>query len=353
MKKQHEMLDKTTVHFIAHHSCWCWYNIRMMYASYLFHGLVLLLIAKYRTSAETISLVMLYNWTTDMGWLMHVITCFSWFKRNVVETQRVFNLHDVPQEKVKGEQDPPEGWPSQGNMEFKDVFLRYRPVCDRALNGISFRAKAGEKIGIVGRTGAGKSTLFMGLTRIVELEAGRIEIDGVDVSKIDLKTLRDQITMIPQDPTLFTGTLRFNLDPFDQHPDERILELIKKAGLEYMLEGTSKKELEDKKKEEEEERKRKENSQVVDDDDENEEKKGDDKKDEKEKEDKDKDKDKDKDEDEDDGKGLKFKVQEEGKNLSVGERQLICIIRAVLRCNKVVVLDEATANIDVITEKAI
>ena len=82
-------------------------------------------------------------------------------------------------------------------MEFKDVFLRYRPACDRALNGVSFRAKAGEKIGIVGRTGAGKSTLFMGLTRIVELEGGRIEIDGVDVSKIDLKALRDQITMIP------------------------------------------------------------------------------------------------------------------------------------------------------------
>ena len=75
----------------------------------------------------------------------------------------------------------------------------------------------------------------MGLTRIVELEAGRIEIDGVDISKIDLKALRDQVTMIPQDPTLFTGTLRFNLDPFDQHSDERILELIKKAGLEYVL----------------------------------------------------------------------------------------------------------------------
>ena len=93
--------------------------------------------------------------------------------------------------------------------------LRYRPNCDRALNGISFKVAPGEKVGIVGRTGAGKSTLFMGLTRIVELESGSIEIDGQDIAKVDMKALRDQITMIPQDPTLFTGSLRFNLDPFD------------------------------------------------------------------------------------------------------------------------------------------
>ena len=78
------MLDKTTVLFIALRSCKCWYNLRMVYASYLFHGLVLILIVKYRTSAETISLVMLYNWTTDMGWLMMVIVEFSSFRRNVV-----------------------------------------------------------------------------------------------------------------------------------------------------------------------------------------------------------------------------------------------------------------------------
>ena len=104
----------------------------------------------------------------------------------------------------------------------------------------------GEKVGVVGRTGAGKSTLFMALTRIVELESGSIEISGQDIARLDIKALRDQITMIPQDPTLFTGSLRFNLDPFDQESDERILELIKKAGLEYLLEGTSKKEQEDK-----------------------------------------------------------------------------------------------------------
>jgi len=244
--KQKSKIDDQTRHFIAHHSCWCWYNLRFFYISCLFYVTTLILIAKNRTAADTVVLVLCFNWTQDMGWLMHFFGCMNWFKRNVSEAQRVFNLHHAPQERLKGEDGSPADWPTKGALEFKDVFLRYRPNCDRALNGVSFRAEAGEKIGVVGRTGAGKSTLFMGLTRIVEIESGTIEIDGQDIDKLDLKALRNQITMIPQDPTLFTGSLRFNLDPFDQHSDERLMELIKKAGLEYLMEGSSKQELEDK-----------------------------------------------------------------------------------------------------------
>ena len=185
----------------------------------------------------------------------------------------------------------------------------------------------------------------MALTRIVELMGGKIEIDGVDISKLDIEDLREQITMIPQDPIMFSGTLRYNLDPFDECSDERMIELIKKAGLEYLLEGVSKQELKEKhekelkdklagKTTEEEE----ESSSTENKEDEKKEKNDDEKKEE---------------DEEEDGKGLKFKVKEEGKNLSVGERQLICIIRAILRCNKIVILDEATANIDVVTEQAI
>ena len=199
----------------------------------------------------------------------------------------------------------------------------------------------GEKVGIVGRTGAGKSTISMALTRIVELMGGKIEIDGVDISKLDIADLREQITMIPQDPIMFSGTLRYNLDPFDESTDERITELIKKAGLEYLLEGVSKQELKEK---HEKELKEKLSGKT-----EEEESSSEGKDDEKESAEKDEKKEK-ADDDEEDGKGLKFKVQEEGKNLSVGERQLICIIRAILRCNKIVILDEATANIDVVTE---
>lgn len=159
--------------------------------------------------------------------------------------------------------------------------------------------------------------------------------------------------MIPQDPIMFTGTLRYNLDPFDECTDEKMNDLIKKAGLEYLLEGVSKKELKDKAEKEAKEKARKdllgEESSSENEDETKEEKEEESSK---KTEESDKKKDKKK-EEEDDGKGLKFKVQEEGKNLSIGERQLICIIRAILRSNKIVVLDEATANIDVVTEQAI
>jgi len=98
--------------------------------------------------------------------------------------------------------------------------MRYRPNTDIVLNKVSFVAKPGEKIGVVGRTGAGKSTLTMALTRIVEIEGGQIIIDGQDISKIDLELLRCSMTMIPQDPTLFTGSLRHNVDPFKEASDE-------------------------------------------------------------------------------------------------------------------------------------
>lgn len=184
----------------------------------------------------------------------------------------------------------------------------------------------------------------MALTRIVELIGGKIEIDGVDISKLDMSDLRSQITMIPQDPVMFLGTLRYNLDPFDEHSDERILDLVKKAGLEYLLEGVSKQELKEKELEE------RAKAQKADDTSDTETSSVEDKKTEEDTKTEDKvEKTENK---EDDDKGLNFKVKEEGKNLSVGERQLICIIRAILRNNKIVILDEATANIDVVTEQA-
>ena len=139
-------------------------------------------------------------------------------------------------------------WPQEGKIEFIDVELRYRPNTEMVLKKLNFTVKPGHKVGIVGRTGAGKSTISMALTRIVELYGGRIEIDGVDIAKMELADLRNQITMIPQDPVMFSGTLRFNLDPFDEASDERIIDLIKKANLEYILEGKSKQELEEEKK---------------------------------------------------------------------------------------------------------
>ena len=315
----------------------------MFYTSSIFAVLTICLCAMNKGSIAGASLVIALNYSTEMGWFMHFFGCLNWFMRMLTDVQKVFNLQECPQEKTQGTEKAPEQWPSQGEIAFKNVELRYRPNTEIVLRKLEFTVNSGEKVGIVGRTGAGKSTISMALTRIVELMGGKIEIDGVDISKLDIADLREQITMIPQDPIMFSGTLRYNLDPFDESTDERITELIKKAGLEYLLEGVSKQELKEK---HEKELKDKLSGKTEEDETSSTEGKDDGKDEETVKKEK-------KDEDEEDGKGLKFKVQEEGKNLSVGERQLICIIRAILRCNKIVILDEATANIDVVTEQAI
>jgi len=113
--------------------------------------------------------------------------------------------------------------------------LRYRPKTELVLKNLSFTIEKGLKIGIVGRTGAGKSTISVALTRIVELESGSIEIDGVNIGNMDIIQLRERITIIPQDPTLFTGSLRFNVDPSRKYTDAQIIELLKKAGLSDVL----------------------------------------------------------------------------------------------------------------------
>jgi ATP-binding cassette subfamily C (CFTR/MRP) protein 1 len=126
-------------------------------------------------------------------------------------------------------------WPERGVVEFRDVELRYRPNTETVLRGLSFEVKGGEKIGVVGRTGAGKSTICLALSRIVEVLRGQILIDGVDIARLPIKQVRRRITVIPQDPTMFTGTLRFNLDPEGKASDERIFEVLRAAGLEDLI----------------------------------------------------------------------------------------------------------------------
>lgn len=201
-------------------------------------------------------------------------------------------VQEVSEEKVQVE----ESWPQAGKIDFNQVMLRYRPTTDVVLNNLSFNIAAGEKVGIVGRTAAGKSTIALTLSRILELESGSIEIDGVDISKVGLNRLRSKVTMIPQDPILFKGSLKFNIDPTETIADEVLENMIQKAGLYELLQKD----------------KSCEQKSLLD-----------------------------------------FEVTEGGENLSSGEKQLISIIRAVLRKAKVVILDEATANIDVLTEQKI
>ena len=126
-------------------------------------------------------------------------------------------------------------WVSKGRIEFINYSVTYRPDTEIVLDKLNLKIMAGEKIGVVGRTGAGKSTLCLAICRFLESSHGRIEIDGVDISEVGLADLRDNITVIPQDSALFDNTLRFNLDPDEKATDEQIMELLSKASLTNLV----------------------------------------------------------------------------------------------------------------------
>ena len=271
-----------------------WFDITLDFISFAFIAslMVFTMLFKENFASDSIGILLTYciNFQHVLAHWLYVVTGFE---NSMVSLERCLHYTKCPSEgELISENDRSLGeWPREGRIQFVNYSVRYRPDTEVVLKNLNFEIRSHEKVGIVGRTGSGKSTISLCLLRLLESLKGTIYIDGIDISTIGLSKLRRNLTIIPQDPSLMQGTLKFNIDPLGLYSDNEIIKVLRMIGFEYVVANHP--------------------------------------------------------------QGMQQQIAEGGDNMSIGEKQLICIARAILRRSKIVILDESTANVDYHNEEVI